>query len=63
MRNYGHKDDADALTAQVLANLEGVAVPGEPLYENYHPLTGEGRNVRHFSWTAAHLLLLTLDER
>jgi len=62
LRAYGYKDDAEALTALVLANLNGAAVPGEPLYENYHPLTGEGRNVRHFSWTAAHLLLLALED-
>ena len=61
LRKYGFTEDADELTAQVLANLEGAAVPGQPLYENYHPLTGEGRNVRHFSWTAAHLLLMTLE--
>jgi putative isomerase len=58
LRAYGHSGDAEALTAQLLANLEGASAPGEPLYENYDPLTGEGRNVRHFSWTAGHLLLL-----
>jgi len=61
LRAYGYSEDADALTAQVLANFGGAAIPGEPLYENYHPLTGEGRNVRHFSWTAAHVLLLILE--
>ena len=56
---YGFHDDARALRDQLLANLEGATTPGVPLRENYHPLTGEGRNVAHFSWTAAHLLMLT----
>ena len=60
LRRYGYHEDADALTAQVFANLEGATEPGVPLRENYHPLTGEGHNVKHFSWTAAHLLLLSL---
>jgi beta-galactosidase len=56
---YGFHDDARQLRNQLFANLEGATVPGVPLRENYHPLTGEGRNVAHFSWTAAHLLMLT----
>jgi len=63
LRAYGYHADADALTRQVMENLEGATVPSEPLYENYHPLTGEGRNVKHFSWTAAHLLLLAMADR
>ena len=63
LRAYGYEDDACRLTQQLLANLEGVAEPGVPLRENYHPLTGEGRNVKHFSWTAAHLLLLLQSQR
>ncbi len=61
LRRYGYGQDANELTRQLLANLEGATTPGVPLHENYHPLTGEGRNVRHFSWTAAHLLLLALE--
>ena len=61
LRRYGFEDDAEALAAQLLENLEGAAVPGMPLRENYHPLTGEGRNAGHFSWTAAHLLMLAMD--
>ncbi len=61
LRRYGYHEDAAALTQQLFANLEGATVPGVALRENYHPLTGEGRNVKHFSWTAAHLLLLALE--
>ena len=63
LRSYGYDADADALTRQLFANLEGATVPGRPLRENYNALTGEGRNVKHFSWTAAHLLLLVLAEQ
>jgi len=59
LRNYGFAKDADELVRRLFRNLEGVAIPGIPLRENYYPLTGAGQNVRHFSWTAAHLLLLT----
>ncbi|MCP3997919.1 MAG: hypothetical protein GY722_23090, partial [bacterium] len=61
LRRYGYRRDAGALTDQLFANLEGATTPGEPLRENYRPLTGEGANVNHFSWTAAHLLLLALS--
>lgn len=63
LRRYGFENEAMDLAGQVLANLEGATVPGEPLRENYDPLTGEGRNAEHFSWTAAHLLMLVLDLR
>ena len=62
LRRYGFESDADALTRQLFDNLEGATTRGEPLFENYDALTGEGRNVRHFSWSAAHLLLLATEE-
>ena len=61
LRRYGHEEDARVLADQLLENLDGATTPGKPLRENYHPLTGEGRNAAHFSWTAAHLLMLALD--
>ncbi len=63
LRRYGYDEDAEALTRQLFANLEGATEPGVPLYENYAAHSGEGRNVRHFSWSAAHLLLLTQEAR
>lgn len=63
LRNYGYGKDADALTRQIFDSLEGATQPGTPLYENYHPMTGKGQNVRHFSWTAAHLLMLAREMR
>ena len=59
LRRYGFTEEANALQQQLITNLEGATEVGVPLRENYFPLTGEGKNVKHFSWTAAHLLLLT----
>jgi beta-galactosidase len=59
LRAYGFHDYAVAMQEQLLTNLEGVSIPGKPIYENYLPLSGEGKNARHFSWSAAHLLMLT----
>ena len=56
LRRYGFEDDAQRATWRLLDHLEGAVKPGPPIHENYHPLTGEGRNVSHFSWSAAHLL-------
>lgn len=33
-----------------------------PIRENYDPMTGKGLKVNHFSWPAAHLLLLLQDK-
>jgi beta-galactosidase len=59
LRSYGYHDDAGDLQRQLLETLENVAVPGEAIRENYSPLTGEGHNAKHFSWSAAHLLMMT----
>lgn len=63
LRAYGYELDAQGMTLQLLSRLEGATTPGQPLRENYHPLTGEGRNAPHFSWSAAHLLLLAMDHK
>ena len=41
-------------------NLDGV-LERAPLHENYDPLTGARLNAPHFSWSAAHLILLLTD--
>ncbi len=58
LRRYGNGVEADELSRQLFENLAGATKPRVPLRENYDPLSGKGRNVKHFSWTAAHLLLL-----
>jgi len=61
LKNYGYKQDADALTHKLLNNAEGL-LQDAPIRENYHPITGKGLNANHFSWSAAHYLLLLTDE-
>ena len=61
LRQYGFELDAQLLAHTLITHLEGATTPGEPLRENYNALNGEGRNAKHFSWTAAHLLMLAMD--
>ena len=62
LEHYGYDDLAENMKTKLLQNAEGVLDSDLPLRENYHPITGKGLNANHFSWTAAHLLLLELDE-
>ncbi|UCJ08800.1 hypothetical protein KTO58_06305 [Chitinophaga pendula] len=48
---------ADTFLHKLWTNAEGMQ-DSRPLYENYHPLTGKGLNAIHFSWSAAHVLLM-----
>jgi putative isomerase len=61
LQRYGYESDALALTTALLNNLEGVTGSQAPIRENDHPLSGDGRNANHFSWSAAHLLMLQID--
>ncbi len=56
--NYGYTGEAEALTRQLYSNAQGLMGSPEPIRENYWPLDGEGMRVNHFSWSAAHTLLL-----
>lgn len=57
LRKNGQKELANSFTKQLFYHLDG-AVGDGPLCENYDPLTGEQLQARHFTWTAAHLLML-----
>jgi putative isomerase len=57
LNHYGYTTEANQLTLQVFDRLEGLKEQA-PIRENYWPLTGKGMRVNHFSWSAAHLLLL-----
>ncbi len=61
LRNYGYDEDADLFTYQLLNRLEGLKNDRGPIRENYHPLTGAGLESYHFSWSAAHILMLMLE--
>lgn len=58
LKQYGYHKEAKNLTNKVINNCEGLNKPGISIRENYHPLTGKGLNAEHFSWSAAHLILL-----
>lgn len=57
LRKYGYSQDAEALQQKLLRNSNGL-LENAPLHENYHPVTGEKLNAAHFSWSAAHVLML-----
>ncbi len=58
LEKYGYTMEADLLKTKVINNCEGLKKEGVSIRENYHPLTGNGLNAEHFSWSAAHLILL-----
>ena len=62
LHNYGYHQEAYAATKKLLHNAEGVLIKGKSIRENYHPLTGQGLEAENFSWSAAHYLLLLLNE-
>jgi putative isomerase len=61
LRNYGYSQQADELQQAFLNHAEGIFT-NAPLRENYHPLTGAGLNAKHFSWTAAHILMMLHEQ-
>lgn len=61
LENYGYSKEAIELRKKLVYNAEGILQKGKPIRENYHPLTGEGLNAEHFSWSAAHLVLLIMN--
>lgn len=58
LENYTFYFDKNELLNKTLENAKGLRNSNIPIYENYHPLTGEPLNASNFSWSAAHLLLL-----
>ncbi|HAP60543.1 MAG TPA: hypothetical protein DCR93_13950 [Cytophagales bacterium] len=62
MRRYGFEQEAQQMVNKLMSQGEGILVKGQPIRENYDPRTGAGLNAKHFSWSAAHLLLLLRDD-
>ena len=62
LRNYGFDSEADKATVQILEGAEGVLEKGKSIRENYHPITGEGNEAHNFSWSAAHLIMLLMED-
>ena len=61
LEQYGYNKEAHLLSKKLLQNAEGL-LDDAPIRENYHPISGEGLNANHFSWSAAHYLMLITDE-
>ena len=62
LHNYGYHEDAYRATYKLIHNAEGVLAKGPSIRENYQPLTGAGLESHNFSWSAAHYLLLLINE-
>ena len=62
LERYGFIDEAEEFTRQLFDRPEGLKNAQGPIRENYDPVTGEGLRVNHFSWSAAHLLMLYWGE-
>lgn len=62
LRNYGFNTEADLATLQLIKGAEGILTKGSAIRENYHPLTGKGLHAYNFSWSAAHLLMMVLED-
>ncbi|WP_298517008.1 trehalase family glycosidase [uncultured Kordia sp.] len=60
--NYGFKTEADQASLQILAGCKGLIEKGTSIRENYHPITGEGLNAKNFSWSAAHVMMLLIED-
>jgi putative isomerase len=56
-RKYGEAKRADQYTDEVFMRLQGL-IGDAPIFENYDTFTGHTLQSSHFSWSAAHLLLL-----
>jgi len=61
LRNYGYNLEADKATIQILKGPEGLLDKGTSIRENYHPITGEGLHAKNFSWSAAHIIMLLME--
>lgn len=57
IRKYGYHRQADYYTDQVFTRLKGLSGKA-PIHENYDTHDGSVLKAPHFSWSAAHLLML-----
>lgn len=57
IRKYGYHEEADRYTDQVFTRLKGLSGKA-PIHENYGTHDGSVLKAPHFSWSAAHLLMM-----
>lgn len=62
LKNYGYNAEALELTEKLIYNADGVFTKGASIRENYQPITGKGLESESFSWSAAHYLLMIMEE-
>lgn len=62
LHNYGYHDEAYKASYKLMHNAEGVLIKGKSIRENYQAITGKGLESENFSWSAAHYLLLLINE-
>jgi putative isomerase len=62
MKKYGFVDEYNQMKEKLFRNAAGLLMKQMPIHENYDPRNGEALNAAHFSWSAAHFLLLLEDE-
>lgn len=62
MKNYGYEKEYEEMKEKLLNHAEGLLERQTPIYENYDPRNGMALNAPHFSWSAAHFLLLLGEE-
>ena len=62
MKKYGFITEAQQLREKLFQHAEGLLDENVSIRENYDPRNGKGLNAHHFSWSAAHVLLLLHNE-
>ncbi|MFH6964030.1 trehalase family glycosidase [Flavobacterium plurextorum] len=63
LEKYGYTNEANQLAHKLIHNVDGVLDKGTSIRENYQPLTGKGLEAYNFSWSAAHYLMLLLEDK
>ncbi len=61
LKNYGFDTQADQLTRKLYDNAQSLSGDGA-IRENYHPQSGKMQGATNFSWSAAHLYLLYVEQ-
>ena len=62
LKQYGYEMEYRLLKKKLMENAEEMFEKGGPIRENYDPRNGKGLNAKHFSWSAAHLLILLSED-
>jgi putative isomerase len=61
LEKNGYSNEATQLAHKLIHNADGILKKGTVIRENYQPITGKGLEASNFSWSAAHYLMLLLE--